>query len=331
MLQAIGRFFGFLIGSIMIGAVVLLLGVMLLGSVWLDGAGVEQDAVIAAKYEKISFSHASWTRILEVGLQREDGPMAEMRRTMLRQKDEHAGLVGIEKVRVSSAVYDRLRVGQSVKVKVQPKGVFKDLFLFPQVRLAGQTTSSIAYSLYESAWPLPEFLLTLVPAVLLGWFASRTNKWLWLGAAACFLVAMAYWLTPLSARRPAGVLAEADGKVVALRLVDQIFETDESDGIDALVPHLIVGVEFVPEGGNGPVVAVDRVDASSVTLKEGSKVRVEYQRIDPRRALLLDAGRTWWWMNFVTVGQYAAIIGGLLIGWWLLKTFVKGLFASRRS
>jgi hypothetical protein len=331
MLQAIGRFFGFLIGSIVIGTVILLLAVMLLGSVWLDGAGVEQDAVVAAKYERISFSHAGWSRVLEVGLQREDGPMADIRRAMLRQKDEHAGMVGIEKVRVASDVYDRVGVGQTVPVKVQPQGFFKNLFLFPQVRLAGQTTSSIAYSLYESAWPVPQFLLSMVPAGLLGWLAARNRKRLWFGSAACFFLALAYWLTPLSDRRPEGVLAVAEGKVVALRLVDQVLETDESDGVDALVPHLIVGVEFVPDGGNGPVVAVDRVDAPSVNLKEGSQVRVEYQRSDPRRAILLDAERTWWWMNLLSVGQYVAIVGGLLFGWWLLKLFFKGLLASRKA
>ena len=100
--------------------------------------------------------------------------------------------------------------------------------------------------------------------------------------------------------------------------------------MDALVPHLIVGIEFQPQGLPSPVVAgavvaVDRVDASSVNLKEGSKVRIEYQRDDPRRALLIDAERTWWWMNIVSVGQYGAILVGLLLVWWLIRRFFKGL------
>ena len=331
MFQAIGRVLSLILGFIFWGVMVLIVGALLLGSFWLDGVGVEKEAVVASKEERISFNYASWTRTLEAGLQREDGPMAEIRRRMRERKDGHPDLVGVEKVRVSSSIYDGLRVGQTVKVRVQPPGFFKEWRIFPQVRLAGQTTASIAYSLYESAWPVPEFLLSLAPMALLGWLATRTSKWLWAASAACLLVAMAYWLSPLSDRRPSGVLAEASGKVVALRLVDEIGATSESEGVDALVPHLIVGVEFTPEGGNAPVVAVDRVDASSVDLKEGSAVRVEYQRDDPRRALLLNGERRWWWMNFVSLGQYGAIAGGLILACLLVARFFKGLLASRRG
>ncbi len=329
MLKAIGRTVSLIFGIFIWGLVALFIATVVLGSLWLDRAGVEKDGVVAAKEERISFNHATWKRTYEVGLLRDDGPMADIRRIMQRNKEGHPELVGVEKVRVSSAVYDGLRVGQTVKLRVQAPGFFKDWPIFAQVRLAGQTTYSIIYAAYESMWPFPDFLLTLLPAALLGWLATRTTKWIWLASAACFLVAIAYWLSPLSDRRPTGSLAEADGKVVALRLVEEIGEGGETHGIDVLVPHLIVGVEFVPEGGNGPVVAVDRVDASSVDLKEGTKVRVEYQRDDPRRALLLDAERTWWWMNLVSMGQYGAILAGLTLAGWLISKFFKGLFAGR--
>ena len=265
MLQALGRAFGLIIGFIFWGLILLMVAALVLGSLWLDGAGVEQQALVAAKYERITFTHADWTRTLEIGLQREDGPR--------------------ERVRVTAAEYDGLRAGQTVKVHVQPPGFFKEWRIFSQVRLAGGTTYSILCAVYESAWPLPQFLLSMMPAALLGWLASRTSKWLWAASGLCCLLALAYWVTPLSDRRPSGDLGQAEGKVVALRLVEEIGETGESSGVDALVPHLIVGVEFTPEGGRGPVVAVDRVDASSVELKEGSRVRVEYQQDDPRRAL----------------------------------------------
>ena len=66
--------------------------------------------------------------------------------------------------------------------------------------------------------------------------------------------------------------------------------------------------------------AVDRVDAARVDLKED----------DPRRALLLDAERRWWWMNLVSLGQYGAILGGLALAWWAVAHFFKGLFAGRK-
>ena len=334
MLQAIGRAFGLIIGFIFWALILLMVAALLLGSLWLDGAGVEQQALVAAKYERITFTRADWTRTLEVGLQREDGPMprtgADLRRAMTRVQAGHPELVGLERVRVTAAEYDGLRAGQTVKVRVQPPGFFKDWRIFSQVRLAGGTTYSILCAVYESAWPLPQFLLSMIPAALLGWLASRTSKWLWAASAICCLVALAYWVTPLSDRRPSGDLGQAEGKVVALRLVEEIGETGESSGVEALVPHLMVGVEFTPEGGRGPVVAVDRVDASSVNLKEGSRVRVEYQRDDPRRALLLDAERRWWWMNLVSLGQYGAIFGGLALAWWAVAHFFKGLFAGRK-
>ena len=330
MLQSIGRIFSLILGFLFWGVILAIVAVLLFGSVWLDSAGVEKDAVVAAKNERITFNHGSWSRIVEVGIQREDGPMADIRRVMREKKDGHPNQVGVEKLRVSTAVYDTLRVGQTVKVRVQAPGFFKDWRIFPQVRLAGHTTASILYSVYESAWPLPDFFLSLLPAALLAWIASRTHKSVWLLSLGCFLVAIAFWLSPLSDRRPSGALAQADGIVVALRLVEQVGDTGDSEGIDALVPHLIVGVEFQPQDLPGTVIAVDRVDASSVNLKEGSKVRIEYQRDDPRRALLIDAERTWWWMNIVSVGQYGAILVGLLLAGWLIQRFFKGLFAARR-
>ena len=320
MLQAIGRAFGLMVGFFFWGLILLMVAALVLGSLWLDASGVEQPALVAAKYERITFTHADWTRTLEIGLQREASPMAGP-----------PDLVGVERVRVAAAEYDGLRTGQTVKVRVQPPGFFKDWRIFSQVRLAGHTTYSILCAVYESAWPLPQFLLSMMPAALLGWLASRTSKWLWAASALCCLVALAYWVTPLSDRRPSGDLGQAEGKVVALRLVEEIGETGESSGVDALVPHLIVGVEFTPEGGRGPVVAVDRVDASSVNLKEGSRVRVEYQRDDPRRALLLDAERRWWWMNLVSLGQFGAILGALALAWWAVVHFFKGLSASRKG
>ena len=329
MFQAIGRALGLIVGFFFWGLILLVVAALVLGSLWLDRAGVEQPALVVAKYEQISFTHADWTRTLEIGLQREDGPMAEVRRAMKRQRDGHPDQVGVERVRVTAAEYDGLRVGQTVQVRVQPPGFFKEWRIFSQVRLAGHTTYSILSAIYESAWPVPQFLLSLIPAALLGWLASRTSKWLWTASALCCLVAVAYWVTPWSDRRPAGDLARADGKVVALRLVEEIGETAESSGVSALVPHVIVGVEFTPVGGQGPVVAVDRVDAASVDLKEGSRVRVEYQRDDPRRALLLDVERRWWWMNLVSLGQYGAILGGLALAWWAVVHLFKGLWASR--
>ena len=312
MLKAIGQFITLVLGFIFWGLILAVVGVLAMGSLWLDEAGVDAEAVVVTKHESISFHQADWTRTLEVGIERKGDPVG-----------------GVRNLRVATAVYDGLRVGQTVKVRVQPPGFFQEWRIFSQVRLAGQTTGSILYAGYESAWPIPAFLMSLMPAALLGWVASRTDRRIWFLSAGCCLVAVSYWISPLSDRRPSGLLGEAEGKVVALRLVEEVGETNESEGVEALVPHLIVAVQFEPPGGNGPVVAVDRVDAASVSLKEGSRVRVEYQRDDPRRALLVDGERTWWWMNVLSFAQYGAILGGLWLGWWLLKLLFKGLMASR--
>ena len=328
MLNAIGRFLSFILGLLFWAVILGLVGMMLMGSFWLDGAGVEQEGRIATKNERITFNYADWTRTLEIGLTREDGPMADVRRAMMRNHDPHAELVGVEKVRVSSAVYDRYHVGQTVKVKVQRAGLFKQWVIFPQVRLAGQSTGSIAYSLYESASPIPQFLLTLLPAALLGWLASRTSKKLWWASALCALVAIVYWATPMSDPAPQGAVAEAEGKVVALRLVEEVGSTAESSGIDALEPHYIAAVEFQAEG-HDTVVAVDRVDASSVNLKEGARVRLEYQRDLPRRARLLDARRNWWWWNILSIGRYGAFFAVAGLIWLLAARLFKNLFRRR--
>lgn len=329
MFKKLGNVVSLVLGFFFWGLILLFLLGLLVASLWLDTLGVEKDGVVVAKSERITFRYANWTRTFEVGLQRADGPMADLRRAMQSNKEGHPELVGVEKVRVSSVTYDGLRVGQNVKVLVHTEGFLKDWPISTQLRLAGQNTFSLLTVSYESMWPFPEFVLSLVPAALLAWLAMRTTKWIWLASAVCFLTSLAYWLSPLSDRRPVGRLAEADGKVVALRLVERIGDGTESEGFDALVPHVIVGVEFIPEGGNGPVVAVDRVDASSVDLKEGSKVRVEYQRDDPRRALLLEGERTWWWMNLLSLALWGAFLAGIVLAGWLVSRFFKGLFAGR--
>ena len=163
MLQAIGRAFGLMVGFFFWGLILLMVAALVLGSLWLDASGVEQQALVAAKYERITFTHADWTRTLEIGLQREVSPMAGP-----------ADLV--ERVRVAAADYDGLRTGQTVAVRVQPPGFFKEWRIFSQVRLAGHTTYSILRATYESAWPLPQFLVSMMPAALLGWLASRSAK-----------------------------------------------------------------------------------------------------------------------------------------------------------
>ena len=115
MLQAIGRAFGLMVGFFFWGLILLMVAALVLGSLWLDASGVEQPALVAAKYERITFTHADWTRTLEIGLQREASPMAGP-----------PDLVGVERVRVAAAEYDGLRTGQTVKVRVQPPGFFKD-------------------------------------------------------------------------------------------------------------------------------------------------------------------------------------------------------------
>ena len=74
MLKAIGRALELIVGFFFWGLILLVVAALVLGSLWLDGAGVEQPAVVAAKYEQISFTHADWTRTFEIGLRREDGP-----------------------------------------------------------------------------------------------------------------------------------------------------------------------------------------------------------------------------------------------------------------
>ncbi|MBY0505511.1 MAG: hypothetical protein K2X03_16480, partial [Bryobacteraceae bacterium] len=259
MLSAIGRFLQLAAGFFFLALLASILGALLLGSLWLDAAGVEEEAEVVEKHEDITFSNASWWRTLEIGLSRQNGPYAEMRRAIKRKEPGKLLTIGTERVRVSSAVYDQCSVGQRVKVRVQPPGFFRDWPIFTPVRLSGQTTFSRLPAFYESAWPVPDFLLTLLPAALLGWLARKTNRRVWFLSGICAAVAIGYWLSPLSDRRPAGDLRQTEGKVVALRLIEEIGATADSSGVDALTPHLIVGVEFLPTGFRDPVVAVDRV------------------------------------------------------------------------
>ncbi len=322
MFQAFGRIVGLIFGFLFLGIIVAILGLALALSLWLDTAGVASTATIVGKYEKISFDHADWHRTYEIGVASDVNQFARMRRTMI-ERGANPGSIGVDRLRVPGYVYDRHRVGEQVPVRVRGEGSFQGWPLNPQVRLADVTTASLFYAFFESTAPAPQFALTLLPAIVCAWLAAKRARIFWWASGLCFLLAMVYWLTPLSDERPTGDLAEAEGKVVALRLVETVGESSETTGTDALLPHYIVGIEFQPKNWPGPVVAVDRVDANSVDLKEGKTVHVEYQPDEPRRALLVNAERRWWLMNIVSVGGEWGLMLGLILACGLLSRLWK--------
>src|SRR3979490_1009677 len=138
--------------------------------------------------------------------------------------------------------------------------------------------------------------------------------------ASCWRIELSV-VAPFSARRVEFSLVKSLGKI------DRLFEGAHERGIMADQPVDVVGVEFVPDGRTGPVVAVDLIDHGSVPgLKEQSTVTFEYEGTSPRTAYIDHATRTFPKRNFSGIVLWgllslATLIALVAAGQWISKAF----------
>lgn len=142
--------------------------------------------------------------------------------------------------------------------------------------------------------------LLLFPALYWAWRRSPGKGYgLSLLTTVVFSVAVVYWRVQHAPSFPSGPVQHGTATVRQLRVVDEIWSdawetSGHSAGNRIGRPFEMVDMEYMPEGANETIHALDRVDRNSVAgLREGATVRIEYAQADPNSARIAGATRNY--------------------------------------
>jgi hypothetical protein len=279
-------------------------------SLYLDVAGQVVQARVAKTEERIAH-HTSgrsipgnWSRSFwaSVTFDTPDGP-------------------GMAPLWLDETTYDALQPGTSLAVRHLPWLPFiarpadqSTLALVPWKWLAAVLA---ALAIVLTLRPVLRSVLRPAPAWLKALIILTS-----IAVAIIWFVFPAPWVTPLD---PPVLTAQAD--VLKVREETRSFLSGRTSGsVPAPQPWNIVELQFVPEGRQKPVIAVDSVDAGSVAnLQAGARLPVSYSKSNPRDARLAGT-RTWRWKEWIELADFAlwgviVIAGMTLLGkaasaWW---------------
>jgi hypothetical protein len=286
----LGLFFALLLGGLLVG-----------GSVWLDRRGERVVAPVQAKNERVTLRNdpqGSWYRWYELGVGVGNSGAAPW----------------VATIEVPEERYDSIRIGDSVEVRYLPQ-----LPLF--ARAADRSTAVVAREAAQRVGIIP-LLLWIACGVAGIWIAAR------IGTPVVLAVGLAWMAAgfPVLLRAPVPVIpsaSETSARVTAVTLVAKSPERSRtrrrgraraSASIRRLeVPYQVVQLRLAPGGGADTVLALDAVDSGSVPgLAVGADLRVRYDPERPREARLAEGTR-----SFIERNRYhylPAAIGIPVIG-----------------
>jgi len=287
----------------------LVIGGLLVGSsVWLDYRGERVVAPVTAKRERITVVHepqGSWDRWYEVGV----GVAGS------------AGDPWVANVGVPRERYESLRVGDSIEVRYLPA-----LPLF--ARTSDRSTATVAWEAAKRILGVPLLLWAAGGAAAL-WIAARVGTVAVLAGGVAWIAAgVAFLCRAPVPSAPSG--AESPARVTAVTLVSKAPARGRSRTRSRVarsirrlaVPYQVVQLQLVPRGRPDPVLVVDAVDSGSVRgLAVGAELPVRYDPAAPREARLAVGTR-----SFVERNRYhylpivlglplLGLLGGLAFRW----------------
>jgi hypothetical protein len=317
-----------LIWIFLLGFTGLIAAPMILASLYLDQRGVELNGRVYSKSEYVSALRGTdtWSRRSEV--------------TFEYTLPETGG-VSFFNVAMEPAKYDEYHKGQTVKLhylrredipKLPGADAMWQIRILPHVRLEGQHAFDGLRAAISPQLKLGVAALAAIVVLLWTWRRSKLPGFAWaMGVCiVCGIVAMMFYDFPLPTPGPSGVVHVASGKVKSIRRIDMLLSTNRSRGTEAHQPLDIVGVEFVPQGFQDPVLAVDLVDRGSIPgLAEGAPVELDYEVGRPRTAWLRNATRTFPRRNLIGLGEdvvlWIAVLIALALLWHLISNAFKRL------
>jgi hypothetical protein len=277
-----------------------LTGLLVGGSVWLDRRGESVLAPVQSKSERVTLMHdpqGGWYRWYELGV---------------GVGNSGAG-PWIATIEVPEERYDSIRIGDSVAVRYLPQ-----LPLF--ARASDRSTAMVAREAVQRVGIIP-LLLWITCGVAGLWIAARIGTPVILAGGLAWIAAG----FPVLLRAPVPAIpAASEGKARA-EVVTLVTKSPErrsrgrrrvvrSDSMRRLaVPYQVVQLRLALPGRGDSVLAVDAVDSGSVPgLAVGAELPVRYDPKAPRNATLLQGTRA-----FVERNRYhylPGVIGIPLIG-----------------
>ena len=283
-------------------------GLMVGGSLWLDRNGLPVTGRVAAKHERIVVGHepsGEWRRLYEVAAAFE--------------LPEGGGSQAT--VRVPQERYDSLRAGDPIDLRYLPQ--------FPLLaRTADRSTAGVAS---ELAWGLAgiPILVWLAGGFLALWIAARMGTIPVLAAGAAWLAAgYSLLLSPPSREgpRPAQAMAQVRGVTLVDKSPTHVRSRRRTSRFNRRleVPYQVVELLVPVRGGRDTVLAVDAVDSGSVAgLADGAVLPVRLDAAAPRDAQLAGGTR-----RFVEANRYHFLIP--VIGCGILGTLAGLTYRWRR-
>ncbi len=285
---------------------VILIGAIVGGSLYLDTAGRAINGLVIKKEERVRLrQQGDWRQEFHASVvYRQDGGRPET--TYLAEGDSSTSLD------LGAAQFDTLRDGESVALKVLP--VWRSLTL---VRLANTSTRE---------WIPWRWLAIGVGVVTLIWLAFKLGR----SRIGCLLV----FVIGASAAvgLPTFVIyhewrAMEDLSAKPLRAEATVREVTRITQIEPLpcrgrcrrswdtefdVPQQydIVQMAFTPQGGRDEVLAVDAADTGMVDLAPERTITIAYAADNPRAAQIIGATHSHHWRNMIAFGEI--LMGPLL-------------------
>jgi hypothetical protein len=285
------------------------IGLMVGGSVWMDRNGSRATARVQAKQERIVVSHEPsgvwdrhWDLVAEFGTP--GGPPVSA------------------SIELPQARWQSLHVGDSIEVRYFPD--------FPYLaRAAERPTASIAWEFLGKIAAIP-FLVWALAGLVGLWIASRLGKYVAIAAGAAW-VAAAFPLLFSTRTPPVPSGIEATARVRQITAVTRSPANirsrrrsigDPKTRMRLAIPYQVV--ELIVPSGRDTVIAVDAVDSGSVAnLAVGVMLPVRFDPAAPREARLLVGTR-----RFVDRNRYHFLPGVIGIG--IIGTLAALGFGRRR-
>ena len=277
-----------LIVLLLIAGLAFVVAPFLLSSLALDEHGIAIPGRVFSKSETVKVHYSSWKRSSDV---------------TFRYEPPDDGGVAFFALSLTPGQYDTLHVGDTVRLRyllrrdvpdVPMSSALRQVHALPVVRLADRRTFTGLEGFFttEVIAALSAFGGLIAFLRLLRIAGSRLFGWvLGISLAAGFTALMLYNF-PRPTPSPALAVRQSSGRVKSLSRIDRIFEGSRSRGMIADQPVDVAGIEFVPAGRTDSVLAVDLIDAGSVSgLSVNSAVTIRYETDHPRTAHMEAATR----------------------------------------
>jgi len=305
----------------------LLVGMWVAPSVYLDTRGIVGPGTVVEKHEDIDRYRRSlsWGRRLNI---------------LVEYQPPEQDAPSRAAISVDEATYDRLQIGDTVRVRYQPTQWLRDFLLLNlQARLEHQSTLTTVLLFVDSTLLLAIFgllLLFLIGAAIKARSPSMrvaviTVAVLDLGAVAL----LAMWPTIRSDQG-----GERSTAMATVRNVERFTKRPASPGrrrgARLSASRELWGpfdrVQLEVESGGRTVVAVDDIDADSVPgLAVGAQVAVAYPQQNPREARIVDATRRHVLLNLLGFIVVPTLYIGVLLAIALLLLVARRAWRRRQA